>query len=171
MVLLLCLDSLQEGRHAHIWDTVVWYKGKSKFVSACGRKSGEQTITKCFYSVCRGGQEMWLWLQCIVCMCVCGTHMRGWDRRGSCYPASPASHPPPPQLLPPPKGSLLLLAQVWMSLPVPLAHLSLFPFPPLSSPSLHPPLHSLDRKQQLIDTLQTIHKMSRQHEHHDIRDL
>ena len=59
--------------------------GKSKFVSACGRKSGEQTITKCFYSVCRGGgggeggQEMWLWLQCIVCMCmcVCGTHMRG----------------------------------------------------------------------------------------------
>lgn len=53
--------------------------GKSKFVSAYGRKSGEQTITKCFYSVCRGGggQEMWLWLQCIVCMCVCGTHMRG----------------------------------------------------------------------------------------------
>ena len=29
--------------------------GKSKFVSAYGRKSGEQTITKCFYSVCRGG--------------------------------------------------------------------------------------------------------------------
>ena len=51
---------------------------KSKFVSACGRKSGEQTITKCFYSVCRGGGGR----KCgygynVLCVCVCV--VRTWE--------------------------------------------------------------------------------------------